>query len=82
MQEHEAPPLAAPGQGLATLGLRAISVILVGLGLWTMWPGGERENGIGYRSSCPFAPTSTLMLVLPAAFAWHAAGKVGRDEDD
>ena len=52
------PIIAALGAGLATL---------------IPWPGPHR-NDLGYMSLCPFAPWSTLMLLMVAGVLWVVRG--------
>ena len=51
--------------------LLILIVILILLSAWTMLPsGGSKPNDLGYISVCPFAPWSTLALLLAAGFIW------------
>lgn len=51
--------------------LLILIAILIGLSAWTMLPsGGTKVNDLGYVSVCPFAPWSTLTLLLAAGFLW------------
>lgn len=46
-------------------------LLLAGAAAATMLPSsGSRINDLGYVSLCPFAPWSTLSLLLVAAFVW------------
>ena len=46
-------------------------VILVGSAVWTMLPlTAPKLNDLGYLSACPFAPWSTLLLLLVAGILW------------
>ncbi len=51
--------------------LLVLIVILIGLAVWTMLPGTTpRVNDLGYFSACPFAPWSTLALLMAAGAVW------------
>ena len=51
--------------------LLGLIVILVGLAVWTMLPfSASKANDLGYVSTCPFAPWSTLALLLVAGVIW------------
>ena len=43
--------------------------LLGGLALLTLLPGGSKPSDLGYHSLCPFAPWSTLALLIPAGIA-------------
>jgi len=48
-------------------GLLVLAFILVALSIWTALPlGASKTNDLGYFSACPFAPWSTLALLLVA----------------
>jgi len=52
-------------------GLLIIVFVLAGLALWTLLPfAAARPNDIGYVSTCPFAPWSSLVLLLGAGVLW------------
>ena len=45
--------------------------ILAGLAIWTLLPwGASKPNDLGYVSFCPFAPWSTLALLVVAGVIW------------
>lgn len=51
--------------------LLAVVVILVALGITTAVPtSASKANGMDYVSVCPFAPYSTLMLLITAGILW------------
>ncbi|MBZ5611158.1 MAG: hypothetical protein LAP38_23085 [Acidobacteriia bacterium] len=51
--------------------LLALVIILCGLAVWTLMPGSApKANDLGYRSTCPFAPWSSLTLLLGAGVVW------------
>ena len=51
--------------------LMAIIIVLVGLALFTLLPfSASKPNDLGYVSTCPFAPWSTLVLLLAAGVVW------------
>ena len=51
--------------------LLGLVVILAGLAVWTMLPlSASKANDLGYVSTCPFAPWSTLALLLVAGVIW------------
>jgi hypothetical protein len=51
--------------------LLALASILVALAIWTALPlGASKTNDLGYFSACPFAPWSTLALLLVAGVLW------------
>ena len=51
--------------------LLALVVILAGSAVWTMLPfAAPKANDLGYVSTCPFAPWSTLTLLLVAGVIW------------
>jgi hypothetical protein len=48
--------------------LLVLMVILVALAIWTLIPSSAaKANDLGYLSMCPFAPWSTLALLMAAA---------------
>jgi hypothetical protein len=52
-------------------GLLAAVLVLLLLALITILPlSAARPNDIGYVSTCPFAPWSTLVLALGAGVLW------------
>jgi hypothetical protein len=52
-------------------GLLVIVLVLVVLAIITMLPlAASKPNDVGYVSTCPFAPWSTLVLVLGAGALW------------
>ncbi|MBV8819872.1 MAG: hypothetical protein JO022_16030 [Acidobacteriaceae bacterium] len=52
----------------ALLGLIAVAV---GCAIWTLLPlSAPKSNDLGYVSACPFAPWSTLLLIVAAGFLW------------
>ncbi len=51
--------------------LLALVVIFAGLAIWTLLPfSAPKTNDFGYISACPFAPWSTLALLLVAGVIW------------
>ena len=59
------------GKLVANRLLPAFGLVLIVLAVWTMLPAAaSRSNDLGYYSKCPFAPWSTLSLLLPAGLAW------------
>jgi hypothetical protein len=51
--------------------LLALVIILAGLAVWTLVPASApKANDLGYRSTCPFAPWSTLTLLVAAGVIW------------
>ena len=45
--------------------------ILAGLAIWTLLPfPASKPNDLGYVSTCPFAPWSSLALLLTAGLIW------------
>jgi len=51
--------------------LLVLVVILTGLAVWTMLPfSASKANDLGYFSTCPFAPWSSLALLLAAGVLW------------
>jgi hypothetical protein len=54
-----------------TTGLLSLALILVALAIWTALPSSaSKTNDLGYFSTCPFAPWSTLTLLLVAGVLW------------
>ncbi|HEV2688147.1 MAG TPA: hypothetical protein VGV35_06325 [Bryobacteraceae bacterium] len=51
--------------------LLVLMVILVGLAVWTLLPSSAaKANDLGYYSMCPFAPWSSLALLMAAGAVW------------
>ena len=51
--------------------LLAVIAVFVALALWTLLPfGTSKPNDLGYVSACPFAPWSTLTLLLAGGVVW------------
>jgi hypothetical protein len=51
--------------------LLGLAVLFAGLAVLTLLPfTAPRENDLGYLSMCPFAPWSTLALLLVAGVIW------------
>ncbi|HYL35529.1 MAG TPA: hypothetical protein VEV17_06420 [Bryobacteraceae bacterium] len=51
--------------------LLALVIILVGLAVWTLLPlPAPKANDLGYISACPFAPWSSLALLIAAGVVW------------
>lgn len=51
--------------------LLALVIVLVGLAVFTLLPfSAPKANDLGYVSACPFAPWSTLVLLLAAGVVW------------
>jgi len=51
--------------------LLGLALILVALAIWTTLPfSASKTNDLGYFSTCPFAPWSTLALLLVAGVLW------------
>jgi hypothetical protein len=51
--------------------LLILMLLLVGLAIVTAVPSSDRRiNDLGYYSVCPFAPWSTLSLLLGAGLVW------------
>ena len=56
---------------IRTIGLLSLALILVALAIWTALPfSASKTNDLGYFSTCPFAPWSTLTLLLVAGVLW------------
>ena len=53
------------------------TIILIVLAIITVLPlYGSKTNGMDYVSTCPFAPWSTLMLLLTAGLLWIVRGYI------
>jgi hypothetical protein len=51
--------------------LLGLVIVLAGLAVFTLLPlSASKANDLGYVSVCPFAPWSTLALMLPAVAIW------------
>jgi hypothetical protein len=51
--------------------LLALVIVLVGLAVFTLLPfSAPKANDLGYVSACPFAPWSSLVLLLAAGVVW------------
>jgi hypothetical protein len=51
--------------------LLGLVVLFVGLAVLTVLPfSASKDNDLGYRSMCPFAPWSTLALLSIAGVLW------------
>jgi hypothetical protein len=52
--------------------LTSLVYLFAALALWTMLPlpPAARINDLGYHSACPFAPWSSLAMLLVAGLAW------------
>jgi hypothetical protein len=51
--------------------LFGLALLFVGLALLTLLPfTAPRQNDLGYTSMCPFAPWSTLALLVVAGLIW------------
>jgi hypothetical protein len=58
-------------QRLSNTILLGLIVLFVGLAVLTLLPfTAPRANDLGYMSMCPFAPWSTLSLLLVAGVIW------------
>ena len=58
-------------QKLSTTILFGLAALFVGLALLTLLPfTAPRANDLGYMSMCPFAPWSTLALLVVAGVIW------------
>ena len=56
---------------LSNQGLLLLIGVFVILAVWTLLPfPAPRTNDLGYVSKCPFAPWSTLCLLLLAGVGW------------
>ena len=57
--------------------LFGISITLAIVGLTTLVPfSASKVNDLGYHSICPFAPWSTLALLVAAGAVWAVRGYV------
>jgi len=51
--------------------LLALVIVLVGLAVFTLLPfSASKANDLGYVSTCPFSPWSSLVLLLAAGVVW------------
>jgi hypothetical protein len=52
--------------------LTSLVYFFAALALWTLLPlpPAARINDLGYHSACPFAPWSSLAMLLVAGVAW------------
>jgi hypothetical protein len=52
--------------------LTSLVYFFAALALWTLLPlpPAARINDLGYHSACPFAPWSSLAMLLVAGLAW------------
>ena len=51
--------------------LLALIIVLIGLAVFTLLPiSASKTNDLGYVSACPFAPWSTLALLVMAGVVW------------
>ena len=51
--------------------LLALVIVLLGLAAFTLLPfPAPKANDLGYVSACPFAPWSSLVLLLAAGIVW------------
>ena len=51
--------------------LLALVIVLAGSAAFTLLPfSAPKANDLGYVSACPFAPWSTLVLLLAAGVVW------------
>ena len=56
---------------LITAAMLVTVLILIVLAIVTVLPlGASKANDMGYVSTCPFAPWSTLLLLLGAGVLW------------
>jgi len=55
-----------------SIALTWLVYLFAALALWTLLPlpPASRINDLGYRSACPFAPWSTLALLVVAGLGW------------
>jgi hypothetical protein len=52
-------------------GLLVLIGILAVLAIWTLLPSSTlKQNDLGYYSTCPFVPWSTLALLFVAGVIW------------
>jgi hypothetical protein len=65
------PPRSPVRQKSSATILLGLAVLFVGLAVLTLLPfAAPRANDLGYVSMCPFAPWSTLALLLVAGVIW------------
>jgi len=65
------PEESARRSSPTTVGLLILFWILAGSAALTLLPLGQsKANDLGYVSACPFAPWSTLALLIAAGFFW------------
>jgi hypothetical protein len=58
------------GKTLHTVLLALVGILAV-LAVWTLLPfAASKPNDLGYVSACPFAPWSTLALLVIAGLIW------------
>ena len=51
--------------------LLALVIIFAGMAVWTLLPlSAPKANDLGYVSACPFAPWSSLALLIAAGVVW------------
>lgn len=52
--------------------LAVVMYIFAGLAVWTLLPlpPAAKANDLGYAGACPFAPWSTLALLVVAGLIW------------
>jgi hypothetical protein len=51
--------------------LLALVIVFIGLAAFTLMPfSATKTNDLGYNSACPFAPWSTLALLVAAGAVW------------
>jgi hypothetical protein len=50
--------------------LLILAILAAATGLATLLPHGVTPNDLGYASLCPFAPWSSLLLLLLGGAAW------------
>ena len=65
------PEQNARASSMAPLALLMLFWIVVGSAAATLIPiSGSKVNDLGYGSACPFAPWSTLSLLVVAGLVW------------
>jgi len=65
------PPDDARSLSPMALSLQILFWILAGTAAVTLLPlKGAKANDLGYVSACPFAPWSTLLLLIVAGLVW------------
>ena len=65
------PEQNAPSRSGTVFALLILVWIFAGSALITLLPlGGAKANDFGYNSACPFAPWSTLLLLIVAGLIW------------